>query len=131
MNCPVCDVPLIVVERHKIELDYCISCKGIWFDSCELNLLYETLGLRMEDELNQAHNSKHSEGARNCPLCDSRMMKITIGKHSSILLDRCTKGDGIWFDERELSKIVNQGTDSTINSNEIFGFLGETFITNK
>ena len=43
MDCPICKVPLIVVERHKIEIDYCISCKGFWFDTGEIELLSELL----------------------------------------------------------------------------------------
>ena len=33
MNCPICDVELVVVERDKIELDWCPKCSGFWFDA--------------------------------------------------------------------------------------------------
>lgn len=44
MDCPVCKKSLIVVERDNIELDYCIACKGFWFDAGELGLLAEKIG---------------------------------------------------------------------------------------
>ena len=36
---------MLVVEYHNIELDYCNSCKGVWFDYGELELLLESRGL--------------------------------------------------------------------------------------
>ena len=36
MNCPVDKSPMLVVEHKKIELDYCPSCHGVWFDGGEL-----------------------------------------------------------------------------------------------
>jgi Zn-finger nucleic acid-binding protein len=36
MICPACKYDMIVVEYHNIELDYCNNCKGVWFDSGEL-----------------------------------------------------------------------------------------------
>ena len=37
---------MIVVERDKVELDYCLECNGFWFDNTELDLLVERLELR-------------------------------------------------------------------------------------
>jgi Zn-finger nucleic acid-binding protein len=39
MICPTCKNPMIVVEYQQIELDYCGSCRGVWFDNGELELL--------------------------------------------------------------------------------------------
>ena len=39
MRCPVDKSDMIVVEHQKIELDYCLKCSGVWFDSGELDLL--------------------------------------------------------------------------------------------
>ena len=45
MICPVCKRDMIVIEYHDVELDYCTSCKGVWFDSGELELLLEAHAL--------------------------------------------------------------------------------------
>jgi Zn-finger nucleic acid-binding protein len=44
MICPVCKNDMIVVEYRDIELDYCSNCKGVWFDSGELELLLKSQG---------------------------------------------------------------------------------------
>lgn len=129
MKCPVCKVHLIVVERHKIELDYCISCRGFWFDSGELKLLSETLGINLVKEINATVIDNPTEPKRICPLCDKKMDKIKIGEKSNVLFDRCPIGQGIWFDGGELSKFANHNKElSNSGSKEIINFLGEFLI---
>jgi len=47
VKCPVCRIDMIAVEHRKIELDYCVQCSGVWFDSGEfeaaLQLKHTTL----------------------------------------------------------------------------------------
>jgi len=45
LKCPVCHEPMIVVEYQSIELDYCSSCHGTWFDKGELELLLRSMEL--------------------------------------------------------------------------------------
>lgn len=41
MNCPICNVQLVMSERHGIEIDYCPTCRGIWLDRGELDKIIE------------------------------------------------------------------------------------------
>ena len=41
MNCPVCNVGLLLSERQGIEIDYCPKCRGIWLDRGELDKIIE------------------------------------------------------------------------------------------
>ena len=41
MNCPVCNVPLVMSERQGIEIDYCPKCRGVWLDRGELDKIIE------------------------------------------------------------------------------------------
>lgn len=41
MNCPVCQVPLVLSERQGIEIDYCPKCRGVWLDRGELDKIIE------------------------------------------------------------------------------------------
>lgn len=41
MKCPNCDIPLMMVERKGIEIDFCSQCRGIWLDSGELDKIIE------------------------------------------------------------------------------------------
>lgn len=41
MNCPNCNVRLLISDRQGIEIDYCPQCRGIWLDRGELDKLIE------------------------------------------------------------------------------------------
>ncbi len=41
MQCPVCQVPLVMTDRQGIEIDYCPQCRGVWLDRGELDKIIE------------------------------------------------------------------------------------------
>lgn len=41
MNCPQCNVTLVMTERSGIEIDYCPQCRGVWLDRGELDKIIE------------------------------------------------------------------------------------------
>ncbi|MFN3150014.1 zf-TFIIB domain-containing protein [Bremerella sp.] len=41
MECPICNVTLLLSERQGVEIDYCPQCRGIWLDRGELEKLIE------------------------------------------------------------------------------------------
>lgn len=41
MNCPNCNVSLVMSDRQGIEIDYCPQCRGIWLDRGELDKIIE------------------------------------------------------------------------------------------
>ena len=41
MNCPHCNVALLMTERQGIEIDYCPQCRGVWLDRGELDKILE------------------------------------------------------------------------------------------
>lgn len=112
MICPTCKSDMIVVEHNKIELDYCTSCQGVWFDSGELELLLESMGLENSklflSNILDATEAKSSEKKRRCPICVRRMKKTTIGQQPEILIDVCRQGDGLWFDGGEVGRLMGQ-----------------------
>lgn len=45
MRCPAgCDAPLVMSERHAVEIDYCPDCRGVWLDRGELDKILERAG---------------------------------------------------------------------------------------
>jgi len=65
---------MMVVEYNKIELDYCFNCKGVWFDSGELELLLNIF--KREDHKSLVRNFiAFAEKIRKCPICHQRMNK--------------------------------------------------------
>jgi len=137
MICPACKSDMIVVEHHKIELDYCPGCRGVWFDSGELELLLESAGLEGLEPLlaNLAGSTedRSAEKKRRCPICVKKMKKIVVGQEPEILLDICRQGDGLWFDGEELVQLVGQlarkAEGKPTPQQEIFAFLQEVFKT--
>ena len=129
MHCPVCDIPLIVVERLKVELDYCIACKGFWFDSGELQLLMEALGLTMSAvDPSSLPLSEIREKDRKCPVCSKKMDKVLFDPGKNVILDRCYDGHGLWFDRGELGRVLdNQSLLIEGDKMAVTSFLGEVF----
>ena len=126
MDCPACSKAMIVVERQGIELDYCVECKGIWFDSGELKLLSHALGIDIKlPDWASFPEAQTSEKYRRCPRCNAKMSKIEAGE---VLIDRCPKGHGLWFDAGELSGFVEQQMRGAGGGEaQVIKFLGETF----
>ena len=41
MKCPVCKVDLMMADRHGVEIDHCLTCRGVWLDRGELDKIVE------------------------------------------------------------------------------------------
>jgi Zn-finger nucleic acid-binding protein len=109
MDCPVCKNAMITLELEDVEIDYCTDCGGIWLDAGELELL---LGEPQKaKQLLDAFTTElqYTEKIRNCPICDKKMVKIKVGSSAPVLLiDKCRRGDGLWFDRGELEEICDR-----------------------
>lgn len=134
MICPVCKLHMIVVEYNKIELDYCTNCKGVWFDNMELDLMIKSLSLNEKSVISKKllhYPEVHiDEKKRKCPICSKNMTKINVGDKQSIIIDRCGRGHGLWFDGGETAQLIKQIAEKQEGDpghNHIFSFLGEVF----
>lgn len=58
MNCPVCNVALLLSERQGIEIDYCPKCRGVWLDRGELDKIIEKNAEPKNYEMNSSRESK-------------------------------------------------------------------------
>ena len=135
MICPVCKDAMIVIEYHNIELDYCNSCKGVWFDSGELELLLESHGLEEAkvflDGILNSQEATSSEKKRNCPICGHKMKKTAIDGQPEILIDMCHDEHGLWFDGGELTQLIKhlsgQHPPEHDPGEQVISFLEEVF----
>ena len=41
MNCPKCNITLLMTDRQGVEIDYCPTCRGIWLDRGELEKIID------------------------------------------------------------------------------------------
>ena len=135
MICPTCKSDMIVVEHSRIELDYCTNCSGVWFDSRELELMLETMGLAEAglslDNILASPEAKTAEKKRRCPICGQKMGKATIGQEPEVLIDVCRQGDGLWFDGGEVGQVIIQLAQKRPrkqdSQQQVITFLGEVF----
>jgi Zn-finger nucleic acid-binding protein len=135
MICPVCRHDMVVVEYHDIELDYCDSCKGVWFDSGELDLLLKSQGLEEPkvffDDIINSQEAASSEKNRNCPICGRKMKKTAIDGQPGILIDVCRDKHGLWFDGGEAVQLIRhlaaERPPKGDSREQVIGFLEEVF----
>jgi Zn-finger nucleic acid-binding protein len=132
MICPVCKKDALIVEYNRIELDYCPSCGGVWFDAGELELLLEAAGLgdhqRFLNNIAGAPEAATTEKKRKCPICRHKMKKSYIDKDKKVLVDICHVGDGIWFDGGEVSQLIKEISAESPEkgvSKGVLNFIGE------
>ena len=135
MYCPVCKDPMIVVEHEKIELDYCTTCLGVWFDAGELALLLESLDLDVGEfnvsDILTLPEKRIAEKKRRCPVCRKKMRKAAVGHEPEVVIDVCPWGEGMWFDGGEVGQVITQRLDKssaeTGAPDRVVNFLGEVF----
>ena len=135
MLCPVCESAMIVVEYHNVELDFCHSCRGVWFDSGELELMLESHGLGQAktflDGILSAQESASPEKKRKCPLCGHKMKKTAIGEQPEILIDMCRDEHGLWFDGGEVTQLMRHLADKRQSQHgageQVISFMEEVF----
>jgi Zn-finger nucleic acid-binding protein len=108
---------MIVLELAEVEVDYCTDCGGIWLDAGELELLLgnsqQTKQLldsfKIHRKVSPSGDSTCTEKRRKCPICLKKMQKIVVGPSTPpLLIDKCTRGDGLWFDHGELQDILDR-----------------------
>jgi Zn-finger nucleic acid-binding protein len=98
---------MITLELADVEIDHCVRCGGIWLDSGEIDLLLNDPGRakRLFESFKEDPSSR--EQRRKCPICERTMAKVVVG-HSDppLLIDKCRRADGLWFDRGELQNIL-------------------------
>ena len=144
MDCQVCKNAMITLELADspccppgaagVEIDHCNTCNGIWLDAGELVLLLGS-SEKSKKLLDSFKIASHSaEKARKCPICLKKMQKIIVSQSatqtadkaaSPLLIDRCGKGDGLWFDKGELQNILTLGTFD--EENKVVRLLSDMF----
>ncbi len=116
---------MIVLELNKVEVDFCTECSGIWLDTGEMELLLDYTEKKDMLLVSFKIDPYSSEKKLRCPVCRKKMQKAKAGIDSDILIDKCQKGHGLWFDRGELQQIVKEGCSPT--NQEIIDLLTTIF----
>lgn len=101
---------MITLELADVEIDHCVGCGGIWLDAGELELLMDDREKASQLLASFREDPSVAEKPRKCPICDKKMAKIVVGQAKPpLLIDKCRRGDGLWFDRGELQDILDRG----------------------
>jgi Zn-finger nucleic acid-binding protein len=126
---------MIVVEYHNIEVDHCANCKGIWFDSGELELLLKLAGAEASPLLFKkliiSPEAITTEKKRKCPICNHKMKKNSVHEKPELVIDVCERGDGLWFDGGEVALLISEQpqeiTGDKDSEQQVINFLEDLF----
>jgi Zn-finger nucleic acid-binding protein len=116
---------MVVLELEQVEIDYCTNCKGIWLDSGELELLLESGQERKSLFESFKEDASNKERNYSCPICGKRMSKVFVGEQNQVLIDKCKKDHGLWFDEGELKSVIENVSKS--KENKVVKLLKQMF----
>jgi Zn-finger nucleic acid-binding protein len=66
MNCPTCNVQLLMTERQGTQIDYCPQCRGIWLEKGKLERIIERSSAEMPPKTipqgYEVHSVRRDEG---------------------------------------------------------------------
>ena len=104
MKCPKCGSDLVPTIRHKIPVNYCQSCKGMWLESQGLE--------QLEDEVFDF--GEHAKGTLvsgatpttdKCPEC-SALLKMFRYRFYDLEMELCEHQHGYWLDDDEDNRVL-------------------------
>lgn len=103
-QCPDCrNESLVRLEISGVELDSCVCCKGLWFDTTELARTLDRRPLLPQPD--------SGEGASLgqipvCPDCKVTLAPVEYGYDSGILVSKCRSCRGAWVRPRQLRQLL-------------------------
>lgn len=107
--CPKCSGRLEQIVCAGIEVDRCLYCKGLWFDSLEAETLKTVHGSESLDIGNPQMGSnldKISEDV-DCPRCNHKMIRMVDIDLHCIWYEKCPGCYGVWLDAGEFKNFKN------------------------
>ncbi len=112
MNCPKCTNQLKPFNLESdLYFDRCDSCKGMWLEKGELA---KTMGEK-EDFPEPERLKTGPRSSIKCPKCqDINMIEFTVSTKSKVILETCTRCQGVWLDSKEMAKIKSLLKDQRI-----------------
>ncbi|MGA9854092.1 MAG: zf-TFIIB domain-containing protein [Gammaproteobacteria bacterium] len=104
MKCPKCDLDLVPTIRHKIKVNYCQSCKGMWLDCQELSQL-EDEAFDFGDDAKGTLVFNSTPTTAKCPECGTPLKKFNY-RFYDLEMEFCENQHGYWLDEDEDTRVL-------------------------
>lgn len=111
MKCPNCGNDFTSKTFHKVKIEECEKCQGLWFDRDELNNAKNSTDSDLawiNFDIFEEKGSKYekNQGNKLCPKDSSSLQKFTYS-HSKVSIDACPTCHGIFLDKNEFDKIIS------------------------
>lgn len=102
MECPKCQAQFETVSFAEIEVERCVSCRGLWFDMLEHDDLVKIKGSEAidigEDEVGEKYSNMRDI---KCPQCALHMIPMVDKDQFHIKYESCPACYGAFFDAGE------------------------------
>lgn len=100
-TCPKCKTQSLSYfnTSEGVVLDFCDECSGIWFDKNELANYIE-----LSKDIPEIKEMKVQAKPTGlvCPKCQGALEELPFSSQTDIMVDRCSKCEGIFFDAGEI-----------------------------
>ena len=103
MDCPKCEGQLQEIDNYqRVVVDFCGSCKGIWFDAGEVADFFD-----LTTDIPDLDNARATlrETDLSCPKCNKGLREFQFAKANDLVLDICSGCHGIWLDSGEVPQL--------------------------
>ncbi|MEM7183066.1 MAG: Bax inhibitor-1 family protein [Spirochaetota bacterium] len=101
MKCPSCGEYMYSKKIRGIDLDFCPSCRGTWFDHSELAAALQTKSDLHASSIYTSSTRTEME----CPVCTTTLYHKAYAQHFDVEVDQCHSCSGIFVDKGEITKI--------------------------
>ena len=104
MKCPKCSTDLVPAIRHKIQVNTCPTCKGMWFDAQELNQL-EDEAFDFGDDAKGTVVFRSTPTTDKCPQCSSALSCFQY-RFYDLAMEFCGNQHGYWLTAEEDDRVL-------------------------
>lgn len=93
-----------VINFVGVQTDSCPHCDSAWLDAGELKTLHKL----ESDLLGAGLETSDHRGVITCPRCAIAMRTRYFSDTRRVVVDHCTRCDGIWLDTSEMQSILSE-----------------------
>jgi len=131
MNCYKCNTEMKKQVKQDVLIDACPTCKGVWLDAGELEMLAGGKQKSKDEILSEAKREIIRDKGRlmvTCEMCPKCQIEPLAQKFvEGVELDYCRKCGGLYFDWSELEKVLARKASS--EKGTFKSFFSEIFRT--
>lgn len=104
MKCPKCNSDLVPTIRHKLKVNSCQSCKGMWLEYQELGQLEDEV-FDFGDDAKGTLVFSSTPTTAKCPEC-SALLKRFKYRLFDLEMEFCENQHGYWLDDDEDTRVL-------------------------